>query len=51
MEIHAEFKDQYHEDCHFEVAIEIEDFGAWKQHLWLRGPSGVSSEEFTKEDE
>ena len=51
MEIHVEFKDLCHEDCHFEVAIEIEDFGAWKQHLWLRGPSGVSSEEFTKEEE
>ena len=47
----VEFKDQYDEDCHFEVAIEIEDFGAWKQHLWLRAPSDVSTEKFTKEDE
>ena len=47
----VEFKDQYDEDCHFEVAIEIEDFGAWKQHLWLRAPSDVSTDEFPKEVE
>ena len=26
-------------DVHIDVAIEIEDFGAWKQHLWLGAPS------------
>ena len=46
-----EFRERYEADCHFEVGIEIEDFGAWKQHLWLRAPSVAAVNEFPKEEE
>ena len=46
-----EFRERFDEDCHLDVAIEIEDFGAWKQHLWLRAPRNASAEKFTKEEE
>ncbi len=29
------FREAMDQDVHIDVAIEIEDFGAWKQHLWL----------------
>ena len=32
-------------DLHLDVAIEIEDFGAWKQHLWLRPSQKPSATE------
>ena len=51
METRIEFREQFQEDCHLDVAIEIEDFGAWKQHLWLRAPSDAFMKEFTKEEE
>ncbi len=31
-----DFRDVSSGDCHLEVSIEIEEYGAWKQHLWLR---------------
>jgi desulfoferrodoxin (superoxide reductase-like protein) len=34
--IEVEFRKPSEQDCHIEVAIEIEDYGAWKQHLWLK---------------
>ena len=46
-----EFRERFDEDCHLDVAIEIEDFGAWKQHRWLRAPRNASAEKFTKEEE
>ena len=33
------FREAMAQDVHIDVAIEIEDFGAWKQHLWLGAPS------------
>ena len=32
------FREAMDHDVHIDVAIEIEDFGAWKQHLWLAAP-------------
>ena len=32
------FREAMNHDVHIDVAIEIEDFGAWKQHLWLGAP-------------
>ena len=32
------FREAMAQDVHIDVAIEIEDFGAWKQHLWLGAP-------------
>jgi len=34
--IEVEFRAPRKQDCHIEVAIEIEEYGAWKQHLWLK---------------
>ena len=31
-----DFREASSGDCHLEVSIEIEEYGAWKQHLWLR---------------
>jgi len=33
------FREAVNHDVHIDVSIEIEDFGAWKQHLWLGAPS------------
>ena len=33
------FREAMAQDVHIDVAIEIQDFGAWKQHLWLGAPS------------
>lgn len=33
------FREAMDHDVHIDVAIEIEDYGAWKQHLWLGAPS------------
>ena len=32
------FREAMDHDVHIDVAIEIEEFGAWKQHLWLAAP-------------
>ena len=37
--LRVEFRVVEATDCHLEAAIEIDDFGAWKQHLWLKTPS------------
>ena len=47
----VEFRERCNVDCHLDVSIEIEDFGAWKQHLWLRVPRNASVKKFTKEEE
>ncbi len=36
------FREVTDRDVHIDVAIEIENFGAWKQHLWLGAPSTSS---------
>ena len=33
------FREAVNHDVHIDVSIEIEEFGAWKQHLWLGAPS------------
>ena len=33
------FREAMDHDVHIDVAIEIEDYGAWKQHLWLGAPT------------
>ena len=38
MDITVMFREAMNHDVHIDVAIEIEDFGAWKQHLWLGAP-------------
>ena len=40
--ITVEFREATHGDCHIEVAIEIEEYGAWRQHLWLQSPTTVN---------
>ena len=32
----VDFREANTTDCHIEVAIEIESYGAWRQHLWLK---------------
>lgn len=49
--ITVEFREPMRTDCHIEVAIEIEDYGAWKQHLWLQSPSTTKSTSTGKEEE
>ena len=34
--ITVDFREATTHDCHIEVSIEIETYGAWKQHLWLK---------------
>lgn len=49
--ITVEFREATHDDCHIEVAIEIEEYGAWRQHLWLQSPSTGEPTDTGKEDE
>ena len=37
------FREAVNHDVHIDVSIEIEDFGAWKQHLWLGAPSSTEA--------
>ena len=39
------FREVMDGDVHIDVAIEIEDFGAWKQHLWLGAPPSTSTKD------
>jgi len=32
------FKSSHDAECHLESSIEIEGFGAWRQHVWLSSP-------------
>lgn len=36
----VDFREPHPEDCHLEVAIDIEEYGAWRQHLWLKAGEG-----------
>jgi len=33
--IHVKFKEPQTRDCHLHVSIDIEEMGAWRQHVWL----------------
>ena len=39
----VDFRELHPEDCHLEVAIDIEEYGAWRQHLWLKAREGQGS--------
>lgn len=47
--VRIEFRELERKDCHIEAAIDIDGFGAWKQHLWLRaqtdGDRNITSNE------
>ncbi|MAF94009.1 hypothetical protein CMO85_05035 [Candidatus Woesearchaeota archaeon] len=45
----VDFREAVSHDCHIEVAIDIETYGAWKQHLWLK--AGERSEASHQEEE
>lgn len=49
--ITVEFREATHDDCHIEVAIEIEEYGAWRQHLWLQSPTTGEPTDTGKEEE
>ncbi len=34
--VRIELREMETNDCHIEAAIDIDGFGAWKQHLWLK---------------
>lgn len=32
-------KSTWEEDCHLDISIEVDELGAWKQHVWLAPPN------------
>ena len=46
------FKEIYDAECHLETSIEVEELGAWRQHVWLASPVNRGrSPSTTKEEE
>ena len=37
--VRATFVKMLNEDCHVDVALDIDDMGAWQHHVWLNPPS------------
>ena len=51
-ELTIAFKKVHDAECHIEASIEVEDYGAWRQHVWLVSPfSGDSVATKAKEEE
>ena len=49
--VRIEFREAETNDCHIEAAIDIDGFGAWKQHLWLKAPTDADRKFITSEAE
>ena len=44
VELTIAFKQVHDEECHIEASIEVEGFGAWRQHVWLESPKNSDAD-------
>jgi hypothetical protein len=50
-ELSVNFKESWDEECHLEMAIEVEGMGGWRQHVWLSSPQTTPLLTSAKEEE
>ena len=50
-EFTVQFSQLHAEDCRFEVGLEVDEMGAWRQHVWLPAPLKATSVEGSVEDD
>lgn len=50
-EFTIQFSQWHAEDCRFEVGLDIDEMGAWRQHVWLPSAPNATEDEGSVEDE